>query len=149
MRKGQHCSAEQRAKVSTALMGHPCSPETRAKIAARHRGRSLSMEHRAKLSAVRLGHPVSSATRSKIAAANFKGDAVGYGQAHDRAHAALPKVCAHCGAPARLDAALRHDAPPEHLKRDESRGCLYSPHPEDYIRLCRCCHWTYDRRAAR
>ena len=45
------------------------SPETRAKIAAAHKGRALSPEHRAKIAAANTGRTLSPETRAKISAA--------------------------------------------------------------------------------
>lgn len=135
-----------------------CSPETRAKIAAVHRGMKHSAETRAKLSEIASrmlrGRPVSRETREKIAAAQsgadayqWAGEAVGYSGAHKRHRAALPKFCANCGASeAILDAALRHDIPASHLTWDEVRRLHYSADTDDYMTLCRGCHVAYDRR---
>lgn len=135
-------SAQTRARISAAKMGHEVSAETRAKISA-------------SVSRAQLGRPISDATAAKIAAAqagdqghNWRGDAVGYGGAHKRHRAALPQRCAHCGrSDGRLDAALRHDAPSERLLWCDKRRRWYSPRTEDYMRLCRSCHLTYDRSA--
>lgn len=78
-------SAETRAKLSAALMGHPVSEQTRKKISAINKGRKHtpearakiseagrkhhpSAETRAKISASLMGHPVSEETRAKISA---------------------------------------------------------------------------------
>ena len=66
-------SAEQRARLSAALKGHPVSNETRAKISAANMGRKMPPwmpEHRAKLSAARTGRKLSDETREKLSAIN-------------------------------------------------------------------------------
>lgn len=133
-------SAETRAKISAAKMGHEVTAETRIKI-----GRAVS--------AALVGRRVSPETRRRIAAAqagdrgrNWRGDQVGYGGAHKRHRAVLPKECAHCGkTDGRLDVALRHDAPNDRLIWCPKRGRWYSVQAEDYLRLCRSCHVRYDR----
>lgn len=100
------------------------------------------------------GRSVSSQTRQKIAAGqvgekghNWRGDAVGYMGAHKRHRAALPRECAHCGrADGRLDVALRNDVPDERLLGAVRYKRHYSVHAEDYLRLCRSCHNSYDGR---
>ena len=80
MSSGKKQSAETIAKRIAKLKGHEVSAETRAKIAARHRGkpkhslrgRPLSLEHRAKIGAANKGRkhePVSAETRAKISKA--------------------------------------------------------------------------------
>ena len=101
----------------------------------------------------RLGRQVSAETRERIAARqsgeagrNWAGELVGYGGAHKRHRAALPPYCEHCGTgEGQLDAALRHDAPAEHLRSCVRRRRVFSPFTEDYVRLCRTCHTAYDR----
>lgn len=44
------------------------SPEARAKLSGRLKGRKLSAETRAKMSAARRGHPMSAEARAKISA---------------------------------------------------------------------------------
>jgi hypothetical protein len=48
-------SEEEKGKISVALMGRPCPPETREKISSSNMGRIISTEHREKLRACRLG----------------------------------------------------------------------------------------------
>lgn len=103
-----------------------------------------------------IGRPTSNVTREKIGASNsasgngkWKGDEVGYIALHDRVRKLLPKVCAHCGATNRLEAALRRDAIGP-LRTDEMkvggvmRVVRFSLLTEDYVRLCVPCHRTYD-----
>lgn len=68
-------SKETRAKISAALkgrqgpmVGKKHSPESRAKMAASHKGKKLSEAHREKLSEVRKGRQFSAETRAKIGA---------------------------------------------------------------------------------
>ena len=150
MRKGQ-ATPEQRARNSESHKGLRHSPETRAKLSAALMGHHVDAATRAKIGAAqrgRPGHPQTLEARAKVGAArrNIKGDDVGYRAAHLRASKVLPKACARCGATeGLLDAALRYDAPDEHLSRTRG-GLSYSPaHPEDYVRLCRSCHRAYDR----
>lgn len=133
------------------------SAETRAKLAAGRRGKKHSDATKARLSLVASqtlrGHQVSAETRAKIAGAQsgkdghqWAGDEVGYGGAHKRHRAELPSRCEHCGATEGiLHAALRVDAPREHLLCFVRARLLYSPLTEDYIRLCPGCHVKYDR----
>jgi hypothetical protein len=135
-------SADWRAKLSAAKMGHEVSPETRAKISA-------------SVSRALVGREVSEQTRNRIALKqagerghNWRGDQVGYGGAHKRHRAALPQICAHCGTTAgRLDVALSHDTPAERLVWCATRERFYSVRSVDYLRLCRSCHIRYDRAA--
>lgn len=136
---------------------HTRSPETTARILASRSGYRPSAETRAKISAsvseMLRGRQVSDETRAKIAAAQsgtqghqWVGDEVGYGGAHKRHRSELPMRCEHCGTTdGLLDAALRQDAPKENLVRCEKRRLVYSPHTEDYMRLCRTCHAAYDK----
>lgn len=71
MRRGQHVTDEQRAKMSAAHVGQKVSPETRAKLSVAAMGRIMSPETRAKLSAANLGKIVSPETRGKLSAANM------------------------------------------------------------------------------
>lgn len=54
-------------KMGRSHEGVPRSPETRAKIAEKHRGKTLSAEHRDKIRATSLGRRHSDATRSALA----------------------------------------------------------------------------------
>ena len=90
------------------------------------------------------------ATRDKIADAQrgdrgyqWRGEHVGYSGIHKRARAALPRACALADATCigQLEVALRHDAAGP--LREDRRG-MYSPHLEDYWRLCRSHHNRYD-----
>lgn len=97
----------------------PCSDERRARIAASQSG---SLAH------------------------HWAGDAVGYGGAHKRHRALLPRRCESCGSTqGRLDAALRHETPLERLRGCVRRKRIFSTATADYIRLCRSCHLRYDR----
>jgi hypothetical protein len=77
MRRGNHFTDEQKAKISAALKakpGHPQSPETRAKIAAVNKGKKFSPETRAKVSAAKVGRTVVSLeARKKISAKLWNG----------------------------------------------------------------------------
>jgi group I intron endonuclease len=69
---GKTPGAETRAKLSAAMKGKPGKPksaETRAKMSAANIGKTLSAETRAKMSAARRGKPRSAETRAKISAA--------------------------------------------------------------------------------
>jgi hypothetical protein len=61
-----------RAAMLAAITGKPCSPETKAKISAAHRGRKrtapISPETRARMSAVKKGIPKSPEARAKLSA---------------------------------------------------------------------------------
>jgi hypothetical protein len=71
----------------------------------------------------------------------------GISGAHKRHRKALPSYCERCGrTDGRLDAALRPDAPVEHLLGDVRRKRHYSLRTEDYERLCRSCHLKQDRK---
>lgn len=70
-----------------------------------------------------------------------------YAAAHMRHGRRLPMECAFCGTTeGRLDAALRHDAPQDHVIETVQYGVRrrYSLRTEDYMRLCRSCHRAYD-----
>jgi hypothetical protein len=123
-------TAEAKEKLSAARKGKPAS----------NRGVPHSQETRAKISAARRGR-------------YWKGDNIGYTEAHHRHDALLPKACAHCGKTyGRLDVALRHDVPAERVRVDATgsdAGKSYSLFVGDYIRLCRSCHKSYDNRHPR
>jgi hypothetical protein len=74
----------------------------------------------------------------------YRGDAVTLGSAHDRIRAAKGRAgeydCVNCGRPAR-DWALRHDAEQTKTARN---GRVYSLNVDDYMPMCRRCHWHYD-----
>lgn len=84
----------------------------------------------------------------KRAAGRYRGTAVSYGAAHDRACAVLPRECAICGrSDGQLDCALKPDAPESHIKLcvdGPRKGCRYSTYVEDYQRLCKSCHSKLD-----
>jgi G:T-mismatch repair DNA endonuclease (very short patch repair protein) len=75
---GHPCSVETRTKIAESKRGKPRSVETRAKVSATLRGRRLSPEHRAKLSAAQRGKPrpwlrgkhPSPETRAKLSASH-------------------------------------------------------------------------------
>ena len=113
-------TAETRAKMSAAAMGHTFSDETRAKMSAAKRGELGS---------------------------NWKGDNAGYVAAHERARKVLAgQPCAHADdtCEGRLEAAFNHDTLPEFVKVDAHSGFPYSPRPEDYLPLCKSHHGRYD-----
>lgn len=130
-------SAETRARISAAKMGHEVTPEARAKFSA-------------SVSRALIGRPVAEVTRARIAAKqagenghNWQGDQVGYSGIHERARVALPLSCAHADTTCagKLEVALRRDAAGP--LREDRRG-FYSPRIEDYFRLCRSHHNRYD-----
>jgi len=49
--KGRHLSAEHKAKMLTALMGHEVTDETRAKMSQSHMGKQVSDETKARMKA--------------------------------------------------------------------------------------------------
>lgn len=74
----------------------------------------------------------------------YVGDNAGFATAHDRIRAERGKAsdcdCVSCGRPAR-DWALRHDAEQTKVARN---GRVYSLNVDDYMPMCRRCHWHYD-----
>lgn len=67
--RGVELTIEHREKLSRSHIGHPVSPETRAKIGAARRGKPLLLEHRKKLSDAHRGVPLSDKHRSSISKA--------------------------------------------------------------------------------
>jgi hypothetical protein len=67
-----------------------------------------------------------------------------YARAHYDARRTLHGPCAICGAAGKFEAALRPDAPAEHLLLDPAIRCLYSLNPADYFALCTPCHRRLD-----
>jgi hypothetical protein len=117
----------------------PMPAETRAKISATTTGRTKSAETRARMSAAKIGHAPS--------IGQWKGEDIGYSGVHYRAGLALPAECAHAdgSCKGRLESALRHDAPAEFVRNDDSRGLYYVGDAlEGYMRLCRSHHCRYD-----
>lgn len=72
------------------------------------------------------------------------GDQSGYNAAHHQARKHKADECERCGSSERLEVALRPDADPDHLEINESTGCRYSHHTDDYMTLCRPCHMHMD-----
>jgi hypothetical protein len=104
-------------------------------------------EHKAKIGAAQRGRPRPQTTGAKNGW--WAGDRVGYDGVHKRFARSLPEVCAHedgtCSG--RLEVALRHEAPPEHLlgvAYGQRKGKFYSRHEQDYLRLCKSHHVRYD-----
>ncbi len=62
---GRPCSEETRAKIGAANRGRPRSPELRARIGASNLGKKLSDEHRRKIGIAGRGRIVSEETRAK------------------------------------------------------------------------------------
>lgn len=68
----------------------------------------------------------------------------GYARAHYAARQVIGSSCERCGTDARLEAALRPDAPAERLTLDPNIRSLYSCSVEDYFTLCIPCHRKLD-----
>lgn len=83
MRKGQHCTAETRKKISLANKGRKRSPETRIKMSRSHKGKKLSLKHRANMSIAQKGRKHSPETRAKISASNTGAKNHNFGQPLD------------------------------------------------------------------
>ena len=64
-----NCTPERRAAISERLKGRPVSPETRAKLSAIRRDNPLSPEAQARITAAHKGKVVSPEVRTKISAA--------------------------------------------------------------------------------
>lgn len=81
------------------------------------------------------------ASRTGPNATNWQGTAITYSAAHLRVRKATE--CQACGSiRERLEAALRHNVPPDRLL--QSTQGPYSPEPSDYTTLCITCHRRYD-----
>ncbi len=82
-------------------------------------------------------------------------EVISYLGAHQRTRnergLASDQVCEHCGGPAE-DWALDHASPTEQFRVQEPGrwpeqydGRTYSLDPDDYIALCRSCHYKFDK----
>lgn len=85
--------------------------------------------------------------------AQWLGDDVGYGAVHCRlrTHKGKPTYCMHCGTVDSLETyhwALDWERA-EVVRTDEATGLRYSTNLDDYISLCVCCHWRFDRKGER
>jgi hypothetical protein len=110
---------------------YPRTPEYKAAVSARNRGRKITPEHREKLTAA-----IRKMNKTRTADQNpgWKGDDVSVGGVHSwlRKHGPRKKnVCVRCGKKcktdwANLDGKYRRDA-------------------DDYVELCKTCHILFDR----
>ncbi len=69
-RKGYKHTPEAKARMKKPhFLGVPRTPEVKAKISLKHKGKILTEEHRAKLSAAKLGRTISAEIRAKMSLA--------------------------------------------------------------------------------